>query len=381
VQCNPSCMVSNTCSPVPRVTFFLWHGLTTSTHATYRTGQKSFADFIMLYPQFRNTDSLIFPASQATLLKWVCMAWGSQRLQPKTIKSYITHLQFAHVDAGLSFSACELPMLHHVIRGIKRYMESMSALLSCPSHVMCSQEYWHQQPIQTCGAGSISRLQSPQHFSGFPQMWQVHGYRMARLSNPSMHILRSSVQFMPSITVPLHVIITIPSLKTDPFKKGLAITIASAPWGAHMHHCCPQRLIVVEYVASHLSHALFVQDDSAATITGVLHSSWVRAGLHMPAGFEASKSLATVSATAMASSAAAIGFNDYKIQLLVRCAATLTNCIDNSQACCFHLFLLALGCSTQSALRAAMVHVCTPGALAIVIANPFLKGQSSRMGW
>jgi len=90
----------------------------------------------MLYPQFRNTDSLIFPASQATLLKWVAWLGGAKRLQPKTIKSYITHLQFAHVDAGLSFSACELPMLHHVIRGIKRYMGEHECTPKLP--IMCN---------------------------------------------------------------------------------------------------------------------------------------------------------------------------------------------------------------------------------------------------
>ena len=32
----------------PRVTFFLWHGLATLTRTTYRTGQKSFGEFIVL---------------------------------------------------------------------------------------------------------------------------------------------------------------------------------------------------------------------------------------------------------------------------------------------------------------------------------------------
>jgi len=89
---------------------------------TYRTGQKSFADFITLYPQFMNADSSIFPASQATLLEWVAWLGGAKRLQPKAIKSYVTHLQSAHMDAGLSFSACEFPMLQNIIRGIKRYI-------------------------------------------------------------------------------------------------------------------------------------------------------------------------------------------------------------------------------------------------------------------
>jgi len=131
------------------------------------------------------------------------MAWGSQKTATQDYQVITSHTcQFAHVDAGLSFSACELPMLHHVIRGIKRYMESMSALLSCPSHVMCSQDTGHQQPIQTCGAGSISRLQSPQHSQGSLRCGKFM-IQNGKAFNPSMHILRSSVQFMPSITVPI----------------------------------------------------------------------------------------------------------------------------------------------------------------------------------
>src|SRR5467141_2307132 len=106
----------------PHVAFFLWHGLASSTRSTYRTGQKSFTDFIILYPQFRNPDGSALPASQAALLEWVAWLGGAKRLQPKTIKSYITHLRSAHVDADLPFSACESPLLQRVIRGIKRYM-------------------------------------------------------------------------------------------------------------------------------------------------------------------------------------------------------------------------------------------------------------------
>src|SRR5882724_3038586 len=89
---------------------------------TYRTGQKSFTDFIILYPQFRNLNGSILPVSQSPLLKWVAWLGGIRRIQPKTIKSYITHLRSVHVDANLPFSACESPLLQHVIRGIKRYM-------------------------------------------------------------------------------------------------------------------------------------------------------------------------------------------------------------------------------------------------------------------
>src|SRR5882724_7652477 len=103
----------------PRVAFFLWHGLASSTRSTYKTGQKSYTDFIIMHPQFRNTDRSDLPASQTAILEWVGWLGGTKRLQPKTIKSYITHLRSAHVDADLPFSTCESPMLQRLIWGIK----------------------------------------------------------------------------------------------------------------------------------------------------------------------------------------------------------------------------------------------------------------------
>src|SRR5882724_1911365 len=89
---------------------------------TYRTRKKSLTDFIILYPQFRNSNGSILPASQSALLEWVAWLGGIRRIQPKTIKSYIAHLRSAHVDADLPFSACESLLLQRVIWGIKRYM-------------------------------------------------------------------------------------------------------------------------------------------------------------------------------------------------------------------------------------------------------------------
>src|SRR5882724_11932557 len=89
---------------------------------TYRTGQKSFTYFVILHPQFRNSNGSILPVSQSALLEWVAWLGGIRGIQPKTIKSYIAHLRSAHVDANLHFSACESLLLQCIIWGIKIYM-------------------------------------------------------------------------------------------------------------------------------------------------------------------------------------------------------------------------------------------------------------------
>ena len=88
------------CQLVPCTIAQLLHCLASSTCSTYRTGQKSFIDFMLLHPQFHNMDSSILPASQATLLEWVTWLEGVRRIQPNT---------------NLSFSACESLMLQRLI--------------------------------------------------------------------------------------------------------------------------------------------------------------------------------------------------------------------------------------------------------------------------
>ena len=95
----------------PHAAFFLWHGLTSLTRVTYMTKQKSFTYVIILYLQLRNPDGSILPVSQTAAIEWIAWLGGVKHLHPKMIKSYVTHLQSAHIDTDLAFSACESPLL------------------------------------------------------------------------------------------------------------------------------------------------------------------------------------------------------------------------------------------------------------------------------
>ena len=163
----------------PHAVFFLWHGLTSLTRLTYRTGQKSFSDFIILYPQFRNADGSILPVSQTAILEWVTWLGGIKRLQPKTIKSYITHLQSAHVDANLPFSACKSPLLQRVICGIKRFMgkrecnpklpitcDTLKKLLKATTHASMFGQLNFEAPTTSAFSGFLSVASSLYSLTG-----------------------------------------------------------------------------------------------------------------------------------------------------------------------------------------------------------------------
>ncbi|KAF5391914.1 hypothetical protein D9757_001844 [Collybiopsis confluens] len=102
--------------------FFLWHGLAASTQKTYSTSQKSHIDFARLHPMLLESPGQFLPALIAVLKEWIVYL-DMRPLQPKTIKAYLSSLsvQSLHVNAGLSFDACESVTLQQIIHGIKHY--------------------------------------------------------------------------------------------------------------------------------------------------------------------------------------------------------------------------------------------------------------------
>ncbi|KAJ6486471.1 hypothetical protein C8R47DRAFT_979485, partial [Mycena vitilis] len=100
------------------VSFYLWHGLASNTRGTYSTGQRSFLNFSKLHSLY-NPDGSILPATQPAVMSWVASLAG--RVQPKTIKAYLSAVRSLHVDADLPFTICEAPIVQRLIRGIKRF--------------------------------------------------------------------------------------------------------------------------------------------------------------------------------------------------------------------------------------------------------------------
>ena len=68
-------------------------------------------------------------------------------------------------------------------------------------------------------------------FSGFLRCGEFM-VQPGKAFDPGVNIMRSCIQFWLSLLPPSHVILTIPSSKMDPFRKGVVVTISSAP-GAH----------------------------------------------------------------------------------------------------------------------------------------------------
>src|SRR5882724_3919337 len=175
-------------------------------------------------------------------------------------------------------------MLQCLIRGIKRYMgecerspklpitcDVLTRILTLATHPNLSGRLNFEAATTTA-------------FSGFLRCGEFTMYS-GRNFNLSIHLMRSSMQFVLSIIVPSHVVLTVLASKTDSFRKGIAITIASTP-GART--CAIAALkSLFEYFEQPPESPPFTQDDgtplSRNSFIGLLKSSLTRAG------FDASK--------------------------------------------------------------------------------------------
>jgi len=125
------------------------------------------------------------------------------------------------------------------------------------------------------------------------------------------------------------VVLTLPSSKTDPFRKGVDILIARAP-GAHT--CAVAALqSLFRHAHKPQGSALFTQDDGSP-LSRSNFLSRIKLSL-TNAGFDTSRFSGHSFRWGAASSAAAVGFNDYEIQQLGRWRSNSYKLyVDGSQA-------------------------------------------------
>ncbi|KAH0580494.1 hypothetical protein H2248_012574 [Termitomyces sp. 'cryptogamus'] len=130
----------------------------------------------------------------------------------------------------------------------------------------------------------------------------------------SLNLSQQSIQFFPDFENAMHARLTLPASKTDPFQKGVSITIAAAPG----QPTCPIATLKALFVKQpHDGNApLFKQPDGTA-LSYSYFIDMIRDAL-FAAGFNPSLYAGHSFCGGTASAAAAVGYSDYKIQLLGR---------------------------------------------------------------
>ena len=67
--------------------------------------------------------------------------------------------------------------------------------------------------------------------SAYAGFLRCGGFTVMRAAsfNPAVDLTRGAVAFVPTINTPTHVLLSLPSSKTDPFRKGVSVLLAAAP--------------------------------------------------------------------------------------------------------------------------------------------------------
>ncbi|KAG5724053.1 Integrase/recombinase xerD like protein [Termitomyces sp. T112] len=292
------------------IAFYLWHGLASSTHRNYSTGQRQFICHVQLHGLY-NPNGSILPASQPTILSWVASLGA--RVQPKTIKAYLALVRSLHVDVDLPFAALESPIVQRLLRGIKHF------------HGKCN-----QQPVQPIMLPILTALLThlqpgvtPGHTSIYAACCLAYSglLRSGKFTigkggkfNSSLNLSCGAIQFLSSFEVTMHIRLTLPTSKTDPFRKGVTITAAAAP----SQPSCPVTALKALYISLPCDDnaPLFEQPNGKAlSYTHFLKE--IRNALAL-AGISPEPFTGHSFWQGAASVAAAAGYLDYEIQLLGR---------------------------------------------------------------
>ncbi|TFY57507.1 hypothetical protein EVJ58_g6982 [Rhodofomes roseus] len=302
------CLDRKTSSPIPHLS-----GLKRTLTTLDNTGQKSFIDFARLHPAYLNADGSFLPASQRAVMEWVAYL-GGRALQPKTIKSYVSALRSLHVDADMPFDVCESPVVQRLIRGIKRYHGERERNPKMPITLAVLQQMSAALPSPAQSAGDASFAAAIKTaFAGFLRCGEFTVDRPASFT-PATSLTRGSVQFFPSLEAPAHVLLSLPSSKTDPFRRGVSVLIAAAPGTSTCAVAALQHLFTVDPRSP--TAPLFVADDGSP----LTRSNFItRLKLLLPAaGLDPTGYSGHSFRRGAASSAAAAGYSDFEIQQLGR---------------------------------------------------------------
>ena len=244
-------------------------------------------------------------------MSWVAHLAG--RVQPKTIKAYLTAVRSLHTDADLPFTACESPVVGRLIRGIRKFHGekdrkpvqpiTLPILISLLAQLQPGVIPGHTTVYAACCLAFSGLLRSGEFTAGKGKY------------NPSLSLTQQSVQFLPSFENPTHIILTLPASKTDPFRKGISITISAAPG----RPTCPVTALknLFSETPNRSPNAPLFENPDGKPLSYNFFVDTIRVALES-AGLNPKAYAGHSFRRGAASEAAAAGYSDYEIQLLGR---------------------------------------------------------------
>jgi hypothetical protein len=301
------------CNLPPQAAQYFWWGLSSQTRRTYTTPRNDFVHFSAV----RGVTP--FPASEQLLALWTAKL-GERGLRTKNIERYLTGLKSLHIDLGLSTEPFGNHRLQRIIRGInlfhgepsrKECLPITRGLLICIRSLLDAND---PRDANLYGDFCIAH-------AGFLRAgeitWTVNDLIHGNTEFAQWNLTRRSIQFEED-----RLLLTLPSSETDPFRKGVTITLSALSYAAcpvtavrNLYELCPSWTPLAPLFARPPGDGpgseAFTREYLVQHLRELLGQLGVR-------GAYSGHSFRRGSAT----SANAVGLTDHEIQLLGRWSST-----------------------------------------------------------
>jgi len=202
---------------------YLWRGLAPSTRRNYDTPGSRFSLFCTL-ANYCHPHGGCFPARATWLIELLCSLAGTVKV--KTLKLYLTCIKLYQLDLGIDYTAFLDPRLERTIQGIKRDHNEPTRRERTPftrPYLLRLLLHLHPLTYDTL----VLRAAFTLAFAGFLRVGEFtyrEADRQLEASFWKWYITKRSLKVSDNAT---HMELTLPTSKTDPFRKGITLTIAS----------------------------------------------------------------------------------------------------------------------------------------------------------
>jgi len=204
--------------------YYTWRGLAPSPRRNYDTPSSRFTTCCKL-SGYRYQDGGGFQGKRVWLIEWQCSLPGTVKV--KTMKVYLAGINSYQLDLGIESKAFSDPDLERTIQGNKHDLQEHEWRIRSPRTrphlllILC-----HLSTTTYNNAAIMAPFTLA--FAGFPRVGEFTHKEADRQPGPTFSKWFHTNRCVRIRARGAYMELTLPSSKTDPFRKGVMLTIAAS---------------------------------------------------------------------------------------------------------------------------------------------------------